>query len=160
MTIESHIGIVKAEIEKRVELAWNPYHQCIEKVLNDMVAEHGYAMLFDAHSIASEVPRFFQGKLLDFNFGNSGGVSCSPSIFESFGDINFQPWSVIYNGRFKGGYITRCYGDPENNVQAIQLELSQATYLDETNLEWDPAKADKVKVQLQIIIQSLLDWKK
>lgn len=149
----------ETEIEKRLETAWHPYHQYIAKVLGEMVDEHGYALLFDAHSIASEVPRFFEGKLLDFNFGNAGGKSCSTSIFESIGKINFLPFSAIYNGRFKGGYITRCYGDPANNIQALQLELSQATYLDEKTLEWDPVKAVKVKIHLQKIIQSLLDWK-
>ena len=37
----------------------------------------------------------------------------------------------MLNGRFKGGYITRRYGDPANGVHAVQLELSEATYIDE-----------------------------
>jgi len=147
------------EIEQRINLAWKPYHHCIEMLIAAMVAEHGYAILFDAHSIRSKVPRFFDAQLPDFNFGNAAGKSCDNSLLTKLEELNYQPWSQVSNGRFKGGYITRNYGDPANNVHALQLELSQATYMDEERLEWHPIKADKVKIQLQAIIQSLLDWK-
>jgi len=147
------------EIQLRTEKAWLPYHQCIKSVLQQMVVEHGYAILFDAHSIRSVVPRFFDGQLNDFNFGTAAGLSCVPSLLKSLESLNYQPWNQVSNGRFKGGYITRHYGDPESNIHAIQLELSQATYLNEDNLTWDCEKADKVKIKLQNIIQTLLDWK-
>jgi len=147
-----------SEIGQRIELAWKPYHQCLEDLLAAMVAEHGYAILFDAHSIRSEVPRFFAGTLPDFNFGTNNGASCDDSLLESLETLPYQGWSMVSNGRFKGGYITRCYGKPENNIQAIQLELSQATYMDEDNVSWEQDKADRLKQQLQLIIETLLDW--
>ena len=144
-------------IEERINLAWKPYHQCIKDKLAEIVSEHGYAILFDAHSIASHVPRFFEGQLPDFNFGTSAGKSCDGSLLTAIENLNFQSWSRVSNGRFKGGYITRHYGDPSNDIHAIQLELSQATYMNEATMEWDSAKAEKVTTQLQKIIQSLLN---
>ncbi|MFT5520942.1 MAG: N-formylglutamate deformylase [Enterobacterales bacterium] len=149
----------QAEITKRIDTVWSPYHQSIKQTLDNIVRQHGYAILFDAHSIASKVPRFFKGSLPDFNFGNADGKSCSVSMIECIEKLSFQPWSSVINGRFKGGYITRENGDPDNDIHAIQLELSQATYLDETTLEWDVVKSETVKIQLQKLIQCLLDWK-
>ncbi|MFT5451189.1 MAG: N-formylglutamate deformylase [Enterobacterales bacterium] len=149
----------QAEITNRIDTAWLPYHQNLKKTLDKIVEQHGYAILFDAHSIRSEVPRFFKGSLPDFNFGNADGKSCSASLIESIESLSFEPWSRVTNGRFKGGYITRDNGDPDKGIHAIQLELSQATYLDETTLEWDAVKTDKVKVQLEELIQCLLNWK-
>jgi len=145
------------EIEQRTAKAWQPYHQCIETVLQKMVADHGYAILFDAHSIRSRVPRFFDGQLPDFNFGTADGKSCDDAHLKAVQQLDFDDWSKVSNGRFKGGYITRHYGRPDLNIHAIQLEMSQAIYLDEANLSWDEQKAAPVKVQLQRIIQALLD---
>ncbi|MCP3673839.1 MAG: N-formylglutamate deformylase, partial [Gammaproteobacteria bacterium] len=148
----------KQQICERVNRAWKPYHHCIKDTLAEIVSEHGYAILFEAHSIASHVPRFFEGQLTDFNFGTSAGKSCDSSLLAAIENLDFQSWSRVSNGRFKGGYITRQYGEPENNVHAIQLELSQATYMDESTMSWNAAKAEKVKIQLQMIIKVLLDW--
>jgi N-formylglutamate deformylase len=148
-----------SEITKRIDTVWLPYHQKLKQTLDEIVEQHGYAILFDAHSIRSQVPRFFKGSLPDFNFGNADGKSCSASMIESIEKLPFKPWSSVTNGRFKGGYITRDNGDPLNAIHAIQLELSQATYLDETTLEWDAVKTEKIKIQLQQIVPCLLDWK-
>ena len=147
------------QVEHRLEQAWKPYHQCIEDTLSDMVQEFGYAILFDAHSIRSQVPRFFEGHLPDFNYGNREGKSCSESLLHCIESLDYRPWSKVINGRFKGGYITSHYGDPDNGIHAIQLELSQVTYLDETDMSWDDLKANKVKFQLQMVIETLLEWR-
>jgi len=147
------------QIKERITNAWLPYHLCIKDVVAEMVAIHGYAILFDAHSIRSVVPRFFEGQLPDFNFGTRAGESCDGSLLTAIEQLNFQPWSRVSNGRFKGGYITRQYGEPDNNVHAIQLELSQATYLNEIDMSWNSEKANSVKSQLLKIIKTLLQWK-
>lgn len=120
----------KSEIEKRIETWWKPYHVKLAEALAAIKAAHGYALLWDAHSICSEVPRFFEGRLADFNLGTAGGTSCAPGTGEYLlGTI--QNYSAVLNGRFSGGYITRRYGDPGNGIHAIQLELAQSTYMDE-----------------------------
>ena len=59
----------------------------------------------------------------------------------------------VANGRFKGGYITRHYGDPGNGFDAVQLEISQRNYMDEATFAWD----DTLARPLQAVIRSLLE---
>ena len=118
------------EVAQRIETYWRPYHQRLQQALSETKAKHGYALLWDAHSIFSELPRFFKGKLTDFNLGTADGKSCAAGIGEALAKT-VEGYSVALNGRFKGGYITRRYGDPANGVHAVQLELSEATYMDE-----------------------------
>lgn len=120
----------EAEINERIRTYWKPYHDKLAEEIEALKARHGYALLWDAHSIFSELPRFFQGRLPDFNLGTAGGRSCAPGVGEGLLKA-VEGYSAVLNGRFKGGYITRRYGDPANGVHAVQLELSEATYMEE-----------------------------
>lgn len=122
-----------AERAARVAACWRPYHDALQAELRALHARHGVAVLWDAHSIKSEVPRFFQGRLSDLNLGTASGASCDPRIERALSDVARQTASYthVLNGRFKGGYITRRYGRPEAGIHAIQLELSEVTYMDE-----------------------------
>jgi N-formylglutamate deformylase len=146
----------EAEIKRRVELYWQPYHQAIKDTLAEIKAEFGKAVLLEAHSIRSHVPRFFEGQLPDFNFGTSDGKSCSPELVSQVEDLDFAPYSQVTNGRFKGGYITREYGQPSQNIHSIQLELSQATYMKEPTNIYDDAKAEQVQPKLIALVKNLL----
>jgi N-formylglutamate deformylase len=146
------------EISSRVEYYWQPYHQALTDTLAQLKQKHGKVVLLDAHSILSQVPRFFEGRLPDFNFGTANGVSCDKSLQESIQQLDFSPYTSIFNGRFKGGYITRAYGDPKNNIHAIQLELSQYTYMDEPSDHYNEHKAEQVKQQLNNFVQCLADF--
>jgi N-formylglutamate deformylase len=121
------------EITARIEQYWKPYHAKLAGELARIKARHGYALLWDAHSIASVLPRFFEGKLPDLNLGNARGGSCAPGIGEALLAVarKAKGYSCVLNGRFVGGYITRQYGRPAQNVHAVQLELAQCTYMEE-----------------------------
>jgi len=145
----------EAEIQRRVELYWRPYHQAIEDTLNQMKQEFGKAVLLEAHSILSHVPRFFDGQLPDFNFGTSDGASCDKALISQVEALDFSPYSNVTNGRFKGGFITRHFGKPEQNVHALQLELSQITYMNEPSNEYNETKAAEVKPKLRALVEAL-----
>jgi len=138
-----------SEISLRIEKYWRPYHQKLRTTLDQMKKNFGAALLFEAHSIKSVVPRFFDGKLPDFNFGDYNHNSCSKKLIDQITNWCPQGFSKVVNGRFKGGYITRAYGHPEKNVHAIQLELSQATYMDEAKLVYEAKKAEQVLPRLK-----------
>ncbi len=90
-------------------------------------------MLWDAHSICSELPRFFEGKLPDLNLGTADGRACAPAV-QAAAEAPMKAqggYTHVSNGRFKGGWITRHYGAPGSGVHALQLELCQCTYMDE-----------------------------
>jgi len=145
----------EAEIQRRVELYWRPYHQAIEDTLNQMKQEFGKAVLLEAHSILSHVPRFFEGQLPDFNFGTSDGASCDKTLISQVEALDFSPYSNVTNGRFKGGFITRHFGKPEKNIHALQLELSQITYMNEPSNEYNETKAAEVKPKLRALVEAL-----
>ncbi|MCI2282117.1 N-formylglutamate deformylase [Colwellia sp. MSW7] len=146
------------EITDRIEQYWYPYHSALKNTLMALKQKYGKVILLDAHSILSNVPRFFEGKLPDFNFGTADGLSCDEAMVESIKNLNFEPFSCVYNERFKGGYITRAYGDPKNGIHAIQLELSQDTYLNETNSHYDEIKAEQVKKHLKMVVKCLVNY--
>jgi N-formylglutamate deformylase len=81
------------------------------------------------------VPRFFEGRLPDLNFGTADGKSCDRRQLEGGDDQAWRdspgPLLLRFNGRFKGGHITRHYGNPAGGVHAIQLEMCQCLYMDE-----------------------------
>ncbi len=150
------------EIQRRIEEVWIPYHQQIQSEMQRLTQEHGMAVLIEAHSIESELPRLFEGKLSDFNIGTNHGESCDPRLTASVMDaIDSQmEFSCVLNGRFVGGYITRNFGDPSNQRHAIQFELSQATYMDELSKRWDDEKASHVQPVLRDIISRIKQWLK
>lgn len=139
---------------------WQPYHQQLQNELARLKAQHGYALLFDAHSIASVIPRLFDGKLPDLNLGTNGGESCPASLSDRLVTCcqQQQQFSHVLNGRFKGGYITRAYGQPQENQHAVQLELAQVNYMSEQTFEFDAARAAPLQRLLQQMIESMLVW--
>ena len=146
------------ETEERVRTYWQPYHDFIDTRLSALREEHGYALLWDAHSIPSQVPRLFDGELPALNIGTNDNASCAASIAEDVIDVAISSgFSSVANGRFKGGYITRHYGNPDNDVHAIQLEIAQRAYMNEESREFDEALAAKLCDTLRSIIAILMD---
>ena len=145
--------VSQAEVAARVEGYWRPYHERLVQALDELRARHGYALLWDAHSIPSRVPRLFEGELPVLNLGNFDDRSCDPQIARELYRISASsPYESVLNGRFTGGYITRHYGDPANGVQAMQLELAQRAYMDEVTLEFDDALADRLRQTLRALL--------
>ncbi|GAB3483320.1 N-formylglutamate deformylase [Marinomonas epiphytica] len=142
------------------EQIWRPYHDAISTELVRLKAEFGFAILFDAHSIAAEVPMLFDGLLPDFNWGSNNGSSCDERIANLLTQVLGPRYTQVLNGRFKGGYITRQYGEPASQQHAIQLELSQATYLDQVKqaqgvYQLDDHKLPFIKQQLKDLIEGM-----
>jgi N-formylglutamate deformylase len=143
------------EIAQRRDVVWHPYHAALQEELARLRAAHGTAVLWDAHSIRSHVPRFFAGRLPDFNLGTADGASCDPAFAAGLLDLasTAPGHGAVLNGRFKGGYITRQYGQPADGVHAVQLELAQSAYMDEAPpFRWDSGRAAPVLPALQAML--------
>ena len=151
----------QAEVERRLQAYWKPYHNQLRTELDRLLAQYGRVVLWDAHSIASHVPRFFDGKLPDLNFGTADGKSCDAGLTDAIvaaasGD---EHYTIAVNGRFKGGHITRFYGEPANGVHAIQLEMCQSTYMDENApYGYRADLASQVQPPLRAMMQAAADW--
>lgn len=131
-----------SEIAQRLKTYWQPYHDAIAAQIARVRAIHGYAILYDAHSIRQHIPLLFDGDLPDLNIGTAKGASCAKHIENAVMDVIGQsPFSHVLNGRFIGGYITRHHGDPENNVHALQMEIVRSLYMDEQGYRYAPERA-------------------
>jgi N-formylglutamate amidohydrolase len=145
------------ETARRVSDYWQPYHAKLAATLADLRARHGYALLWDAHSIASVVPRLFDGRLPALNIGTYGGRSCGEPLAAAVTACAAgSPYSHVRDGRFQGGFITRRYGQPANHVHAVQLEIAQRVYMDEASATYDTQKASQLRDTLRNMLETLI----
>jgi N-formylglutamate deformylase len=151
-----------AEIERRVKTYWQPYHDTVQGELERLRAVHGHAVLFDAHSIKSELPWLFDGRLPHMNLGTVGGSSCAPTLRNALAGMFAaqQRYTHVVDGRFKGGHITRQHGRPQEGVHAVQLEMCWRAYMEETPpYRWSDVRAAEVTPVLRQLVQTMIDWR-
>jgi N-formylglutamate amidohydrolase len=142
--------------ERRARIAgfWQPYHDRLAKALESARRRHGYALLWDAHSIPSRLPRLFDGVLPELNLGTFDGKSCAREIRDALAAVAAtSAYESVVDGRFKGGYITRHYGRPERDIHAVQLEIAQRAYMSEDEGRYDADRAEA----LRDLIGAMLD---
>jgi N-formylglutamate deformylase len=150
------------EIAERVEQYWQPYQDALGAELARLKALHGHAVLFDAHSIKSELPWLFDGRLPHLNLGTASGTSCAPALTAALaGVLGAQDrYHHVTDGRFKGGYITRRHGRPVDGVHAVQLEMCWRCYLDEAEpAQWHGARAAEVSPLLRALVETMIGWR-
>jgi N-formylglutamate deformylase len=149
------------EIEWRRARYHEPYHRALSEELARLKERHGFAVLFDAHSIKSHLPWLFPGKLPDLNLGTADGASCAASLRSALSQVlaAHSQYSHALDGRFKGGYITRHYGKPEQGVHALQLEMCWSNYmLEAPPYDVDDALAAQLSPMLTHFVECLLAW--
>jgi N-formylglutamate amidohydrolase len=145
---------VAIDVDDRVRRYWRPYHDKITETLAEARESHGFALLWDAHSIASRVPTLFEGELPVLNIGTWDGRSCDTAISDAVIRVAVDsPYDAVQNARFKGGHITRHYGRPDHNVHAIQLELAQRAYMNEATTSYDETKASQLCDTLRRLLE-------
>ncbi|MBI5274882.1 MAG: N-formylglutamate deformylase [Burkholderiales bacterium] len=145
----------EAERGRRRELYWQPYHTALAAELQGLKDKHGFVVLWDAHSIRSQIPWLFEGVLPDLNIGTAGGTSAALQVEEAVTReaAAQEEASHIVNGRFKGGYITRHYGRPAERVHAVQLEMVQKLYMRESPpYDYDERRAADIQPLLKAML--------
>lgn len=150
----------EAEIARRRTLYFDPYHEALASEIERLRALHSRVVLYEAHSIRSHVPRLFEGELPVFNIGTNSGASCGPELAAAIETVcDASGHSHVSNGRFKGGWTTRHYGDPASGVHAVQMELAMRGYLDEDSgwpPLWNGARAAALQPTLEAILSSCI----
>lgn len=147
------------EIARRCAAYHQPYHQALSAEMHRLRAAHGVAVLYDCHSIRSEIPWLFNGILPDLNIGTDGGRSCAPEIEAAvLARAQASGRRHVLNGRFRGGWTTRHYGRPSAGFHAIQMELAQASHLatEAPPFALDQDKARILRETLKDILSDLL----
>jgi N-formylglutamate deformylase len=149
------------EIDRRITHYWQPYHDTLAAELTRITVVHGHVVLFDAHSICSELPWLFEGRLPNMSVGTAGGASCAPTLSDAVMRVFAAQDTIthVLNGRFKGGHITRHYGSPATGVHAVQLEMAWRSYMDEQPpYRWDDTRSARVTPLLRQVIETLIGW--
>jgi N-formylglutamate deformylase len=152
----------EADIARRCQTYWRPYHDALQTELARIRAIHGHAILFDGHSIKSMLPWLFDGQLPDLNLGTVNGASCAPGLRQALGNVLHaqSEFTHVVDGRFKGGYITRRYGQPGKGVHAVQLEMCWRCYMaEEPPYQIDAQRAQQITPVLRALVQTMIDWK-
>ena len=147
------------DVQCRLSTFHAPYHAALKAELERVRRRHGIAVLYDCHSIRSEIPYLFEGVLPDFNIGTNLGTTCAVDFERAAEEVctAADGYSCVMNGRFKGGWTTRHYGQPDVGVHAIQMELAQSTYLKAESAPWtySNAKSERVRSHLAAVLASL-----
>jgi N-formylglutamate deformylase len=152
----------EAERQRRIAVYWQPYHDALRAELDRLRDRHGHAVLFDAHSIKSELPWLFEGRLPDMNLGTADGTSCAPALRDALAGVFAAQtrYGHVVDGRFKGGHITREFGRPSAGVHAVQLEMCWSTYMDEAPPHrWHGQRAAEVTPLLRRLVRTMIDWR-
>lgn len=152
-----------AEVKRRVAQYWQPYHDALATELARLKSEHGHALLYDGHSIKSELPWLFEGRLPDLNLGTASGASCDPGLRAALAAVLAAQtrFTQVADGRFKGGHITRRYGRPGEGVHAVQMEMCWHCALagEAPPYAYDEARAAEVQPVLRALLVAMLAWR-
>ena len=149
------------EIQRRVAQVWRPYHDALGAELARLRGQHGHAVLFDAHSIKSELPWLFDGTLPHLNLGTVDGASCDPGLRQALAGVLAaqSDYGHVIDSRFKGGHITRQYGRPLQGVHAVQLEMCWRSYMDEDPPAWSDERVAAITPLLRRLVDAILNWR-
>ncbi len=154
----------EAEVARRRAAYFDPYHAALALEIERLLSLYRTIVIYDCHSIRSEIPRLFAGTLPHLNIGTNDGASCAPALTAGIEAIcDRSPFSRVTNGRFKGGYITRHYGNPARGVHAVQMELAIRGYMAEPARDvipplFDPERAAPMRAVLGDVLASCIDF--
>ncbi|MHC9010655.1 N-formylglutamate deformylase [Stenotrophomonas rhizophila] len=160
-------GPDEAEIARRRDTWFAPYHATLAEEITRLRALHGTVVVYDAHSIRSHIPHLFDGQLPQFNLGTNGDTTCDNALTDVVDNLcAMSGMSHVRNGRFKGGYITRHYSDIPGGVHTLQMELACRGYMHEPEAvdehSWptplDPDHAAPLRATLQQVLDACLDF--
>ena len=150
------------QARQRRDTYWRPYHETLAAELARLKAAHGHAVLWDGHSIRSQLPWLFDGRLPDLNLGTASGASCAPGLRHALQQVlqAQSDFTQVVDGRFKGGYITRSLGQPQLGQHAVQLEMCWSTYMEERPpYRVDPQRAQRLAPVLRALVQTMIAWR-
>ncbi len=124
------------EASKRLAACYFPYHQALQRLLDQTLAKFGMALLVDCHSMPSPPQTSAQA---EFVIGDCWGKSCAPEISNAAEHaILAMGYSVRRNTPYAGGYTIEHYGHPKSSVHAIQIEISRGLYMDQRSVSCLP----------------------
>lgn len=156
--IDKRTDVDQNEIDRRLDRYYHPYHQKVASLLKETKAKFGKVLLWDCHSIREYVFTIQKEKFPDLILGDADGTSADTSLIDAtLKSLRGSRYVVNHNYPFKGGYITRHFGDPSNHIHALQLEMTKVNYMDDPETHYHEQRASEMRMLLKKTFQSLLD---
>ncbi|MEJ2004473.1 MAG: N-formylglutamate amidohydrolase [Cyclobacteriaceae bacterium] len=147
----------ESEVDQRLNTFYMPYHTMIRQLLAEKLETFGKVLLFDAHSIRKRVPGIRNEPFPDLILGDNDWQTASPKLSESgLKALESPKYELSHNHPFRGGYITRNFGRPENNIHALQLEMAKTNYMDDSERNYDLSRAGSIRKLLSKMFEALI----
>lgn len=147
----------ESEVNRRLKNYYWPYYKRIQALLDELKAQFGYALLWEAHSIRNHVPLIQQEPFPDLILGDNDGQSCNTNFSRVVLDqLVKRGHKITYNTPFKGGHLTRYFGQPDKHQHAFQLEMTKLNYMDDTQKTYSPRRANRIRESLNLVFKELL----
>lgn len=145
------------EIKARLDDYYHPYYDGITSLLNDLHKDFKHVLFYDAHSIRQYVPGIRSEKFPDLILGDVDETSASHELINVTKNILGESnYSFAHNHPFKGGNLTRHFGNPSQNRHALQLEMSKLVYMDDDEREFSYSRAEQIQDRLKRMFQGLI----
>jgi N-formylglutamate deformylase len=150
--------IDQKEVNRRLTNYYWPYHQQLDENIIRLKKKFGKVLLWDCHSIRQIVSTIQKEKFPDLILGDADGTSASPGLIETtLSVLDHGAYSVNHNHPFKGGFITRHFGKPSENIHALQLEMTKVNYMSDEETRYDVGRASKMRTLLQKTFSQLIE---
>ncbi len=126
------------EAQARIAGWWRPYHDTLQSLVDDTLAQFGQAILIDCHSMPHEALESLGSGanrpdvVLGDRFGAAAASHLVDRIEQAFRDAGLR---VARNMPFAGAYVTQHYGRPSRRCHAVQVEIDRALYMNESRIE-------------------------
>ncbi len=146
------------EINRRLKKYYWPYYQQLRVLMGERKQQFGKVLLWDAHSIRHLVSTIQKEPFPDMILGNNNEKTAHPALIKSaLQSLSSGDFGISHNTPFKGGHITRYFGQPENNIHALQLEMNKILYMDDNEITYNKERAEKVKKVLKRTLNNLIE---
>ena len=151
--------IIAKDAIKRLESFYFPYHSFLYNLLLESKNRLGYAVLFDCHSMPSKLNLEFSNSKYnndpDIILGDLNGTSCSSFLINEVKAIfEKHNFFVTKNHPFSGGYITKQYGNPSDDIHVIQIEINKKLYMNENSIKKNK-NFENLRTKLTAVIEEL-----
>jgi len=152
--------VSQEETTQRRQQYFDPYHHALQQLLDEVKGKFGKVLLWDCHSIRRNVPAIRPVPFPDLILGSADGQTAPADVAHlAASTLASHGYNIQQNDPFKGGYITRHYGRPEQNQHALQLEMTKDLYMDDSETVYDETRADAMRHCLQntfVALQAIL----
>ncbi len=149
--------VAPEEVKRRIKKYYTPYHQQLASLIEKKRKKFGKVLVWECHSIRQHVPTIYKEKFPDLILGDVDGTSASKQISEiALSSLRDSAYDVAHNHPFKGGYITRQFGKPNENIHVLQLEMSKVMYMNDEEKKYEEKRAEAMQSVLKKTIELLI----